>query len=230
MKTNDMVDGNLQLLVNKSEVAGSTETKGDHITNNGSMISSTKPSGFESNKKRRNANSMIFTTSSIPENARFFYFEVTVEDEGDTKIVCIGLTKADPNYKNGRSPGWDPGTIGYHGDDGGIFHETGGSNKIAQQPFGSEDTVGCMFIHEKDNEDGSLFLCYFTKNGKYLDTVKVLEKDDYHPTIGMNSPGAKVITNMGEKDFRYKIPGQYMGFAIDIIDSYSYKKLCYFDF
>ena len=184
----------------------SSETKGDNIKNDGSVISSTKPSGFELRRKDE-TNSMIFTTSPIPENVPFFYFEVFVEDEGDTKIVCIGLTKADPKYKNGRSPGWDSGTIGYHGDDGAIFHETWGKNKIVHQAFGSKDTIGCMFIHEKDNEEGSLYLCHFTKNGNYVDTIKILEKDDYYPTIGISSPGAKVVTNMGEKEFLYKIPG-----------------------
>jgi len=37
---------------------------------------------------------------------------------GEKCAIAIGLVPA--NYARGHQPGWDPGSIGYHADDGGL--------------------------------------------------------------------------------------------------------------
>lgn len=69
-------------------------------------------------------------------------------------MVAIGICN-DRRLLNGRFPGWDLGTYGYHADDGGIFND----GKIKEgETFGPGDTVGCGV----DFRDNTLF---FTKNG-----------------------------------------------------------------
>jgi hypothetical protein len=56
-------------------------------------------------------------------------------------------------------PGFDSTSWGYHGDDGGIFHDS--ENLSSSESFGLGDTVGCGF----DSRDRTLF---FTRNGLAL--------------------------------------------------------------
>ena len=57
-------------------------------------------------------------------------------------------------------PGWpNYESWGYHGDDGGIFHNTG-SHKLAYATYSQGDVVGCGIDNQKR--------MFFTKNGKLL--------------------------------------------------------------
>jgi hypothetical protein len=49
------------------------------------------------------------------------YFEVTIVDGGQQNIVAVGV--APEGYSTGAQPGWNAGSVGYHGDDGGLFAE-----------------------------------------------------------------------------------------------------------
>ena len=52
--------------------------------------------------------------------------------------------------------------------------------------------------------------CFFTKNGKYIGIAfKNMSRDvTWFPTIGMNSAGAIVEANLGEKEFFFNIHGK----------------------
>ena len=146
--------------------------------------------------------SLICTTQPIPNYVQQYYYEATIIEQGETGDIAIGLSKNDPNTWNGRMPGWDDGTIGYHGDDGSICHKTGSA---VCETFGNGDTVGCMLY--RIYVDNICFLrCHFTKNGENLKPVRYLENGNYHPTIGMNS-GTRVTANLGETEFLYTIQG-----------------------
>lgn len=130
---------------------------------------------------------------------------MSVVDQGDNAIIGIGLSNKEKDTRNGRMPGWDCGSIGYHGDDGGIYHADG-SAKYSCETYGSGDTVGCMLVRIR-SEKGSYVVVYLTKNGSKLTPLIVLEDGDYHPCIGIGSKDAKVTTNLGATDFSYRYSG-----------------------
>ena len=178
----------------------SMDGKGDYITYNGTTIECKQADEGEDN------HSIIFTNKPIPKRVEKFYFELKVEDEGENGLIGIGLVNADAKHPNERMPGWDNGTVGYHGDDGGIFQNAGWSHTC--ESYSKGDTVGCMF--ERVLIDGyQIQLVSFTKNGTKLTPNRYLEDGEYYPAIGMGSAGAKVTSNLGEMDYIYKFEGKF---------------------
>ena len=182
-----------------AQLSWSMHDKGDHILYNGNILECTRAMEGEDN------HSMVFTNQPIPKNVEFFYFEITVEDEGENGLIGIGLAKTSAKYQNGRMPGWDKGTIGYHGDDGGIFHNDEEPQFVCET-YGKGDTVGCMMKKLMIDNHQYIFVNFF-KNGKNLKASRYVDEGEYYPTIGMGSAGAKVTSNLGETDFVYKIEG-----------------------
>ena len=105
-------------------------------------------------------------------------------------------------------PGWDKGTIGYHGDGGVILHNYDEESGFAFdcETYGKGDTVGCM-MKKLMIESHEYIFVNFSKNGKNLKASRYVDEGEYYPTIGMGSAGAKVTSNLGETDFVYRIEG-----------------------
>ena len=202
--THDMTGYNCHSIENDVVVPllWSNTDKGDGITYDGDTMECVRAKEGEDN------HSMIFTTHPISKDSKDFYFEVRVEDEGENGWIGIGLAKSDAKYPNERMPGWDDGTIGYHGDDGGIYHNVDWKHQATCETFHSGDTVGCMMTRTVIDDDAYL-LVSFTKNGERLKPTRYLEDGNYHPTIGMGSVGAKVTANLGETEFLYQFKGVY---------------------
>ena len=117
-------------------------------------------------------------------------------------MIAIGLTQADPNTRSGYFPGWStPSTlgIGYHGDNGGIYHHSSRSVEKAE-PFTAGDVVGC-FMYRVHCKDEDIILVQFTKNGEKILFPRILKKAEWYPTIGMASPRSSVETNFGDDPF-----------------------------
>lgn len=76
---------------------------------------------------------------------------------GILNAVAIGICEKGVPL-NGRFPGWERGSYGYHGDDGNFFQERGWGANYGET-YGPGDTVGCAV----DLKNGAIF---FTKNGK----------------------------------------------------------------
>ncbi|KAF5706856.1 hypothetical protein FGLOB1_7208 [Fusarium globosum] len=55
----------------------------------------------------------------IPPSSKYFYFEVTVLENSQSRILGIGFSG--PSMKCDSMPGFEPGSWGYHGDEGQIF-------------------------------------------------------------------------------------------------------------
>jgi hypothetical protein len=74
-------------------------------------------------------------------------------------VICIGLSELD--VTRDLLPGWPPGSVAYHGDDGCVFNGMG--NADAWGPtFGAGEVVGCGIF-----PNGNV---YFTRSGSYLGT------------------------------------------------------------
>ena len=70
-------------------------------------------------------------------STRNHYFEIEIVNPGYSCYIAIGLARK--NYPKNRHPGWNPGSIAYHADDGKVrwadmmcVEFTGGSLRGAQ--------------------------------------------------------------------------------------------------
>ncbi|CAG8552873.1 3192_t:CDS:2 [Acaulospora morrowiae] len=139
----------------------------------------------------------IRSNNRISPEVGLYYFEITVIDRGHRGCIGIGLSK--PGTRLNRMPGWEPDTIGYHGDDGHLYHELGTGRKFGPL-YTTGETVGCG-INYYDKE------IFFTKNGIILGVVA--NKDNFNgvmiPTCGMESPNESAMVNFGARPFVFNI-------------------------
>ena len=214
-------------LFEESETIGlSSEDKGDLIE-----IDSESQVSYVGENDVRN---LIRTTKPIPQtNWTSFYFEVKVIDGGQNDMIGIGLTEFNPVTRSGYFPGWTPldhyGNpeeilntlgIGYHGNDGGIYHGNGIGSRLRiktetdhAENFTTGDIVGCL-IHRTAVENQEAILVQFTKNGKKLNFPRLIKKNILYPTVGIASPGASVDINFGEHPFLYLEKGNYFNTSL----------------
>jgi hypothetical protein len=94
----------------------------------------------------------------IPTEVCVYYYEMKVVSAGAEGFIGLGLCAGDVALE--RLPGWEKNSIGYHGDDGHIFRDSG-----VGSPYGptytTGDTVGCCW----NCITGEVF---FTKEGTRL--------------------------------------------------------------
>jgi hypothetical protein len=122
------------------------------------------------------------------------YAEMTMI-EGE--FATIGL--AHKAYPSNKQPGWQPGSCGFHGDDGGIFVGPTGSSTFKSEKYTKGDTVG-VGIYARSKE------IFFTKNGSLQMIACKLPNDeeDLHICVGMwNSVHVKM--NFGQEPFQFDL-------------------------
>ena len=163
------------------------------------------------------------TISTVNITPRFVsYFEVSILKSGDSNSGddmmslnytmspthrpprrtsyndCVAVGVATRNFQfQSRMPGWDQLSYGYHGDDGGIFHSSGGMLKQFGPKYGPGDTVGCGIDYISKG-------IFYTLNGAFLgyaweDLSDDLLLEDLYPVVGIdtNSP---IHLNFGSVD------------------------------
>mmetsp|Transcript_2505 Transcript_2505/g.3684 ORF Transcript_2505/g.3684 Transcript_2505/m.3684 type:complete len:461 (+) Transcript_2505:56-1438(+) len=129
------------------------------------------------------------------------YFEVTIgtSDSPVHSSECIGVGLSKSNFiLNGKMPGWDKYSYGYHSDDGGAFHNNGSILYRYGPKFGRGDTVGCGV----DYTHGKGVSCdiFFTLNGKFLGVAFLnVRGGRLYPTIGIDST-APIVLNVGKHE------------------------------
>ncbi|KAL3808709.1 hypothetical protein ACHAXA_003788 [Cyclostephanos tholiformis] len=131
-----------------------------------------------------------FTSSE--ENACCDYHHECISIGLSTESFCI----------QGKMPGWDFASYGYHSDDGGIFHGVGIPPRRGRPPYGPGDVVGCGLDYE-------LRRIFFTKNGWFLgyefDKVgKDVVESGLFPTVGVDSE-CPIFVNFGERPFYFDL-------------------------
>ncbi|CAG8703001.1 12964_t:CDS:2 [Acaulospora morrowiae] len=133
----------------------------------------------------------------IPKEAGIFYYEVDVIDSGPRSLIGIGFGRRS-SYLN-RQPGWDHSTIGYHGDDGLVFLETGIRGNAYGPLYFSGDTIGCCLNYY----DQTVF---YTKNGINLGIASTrIFAGKLYPMVGMRNRFACLEVNFGARPFKYNI-------------------------
>ncbi|CAG8709285.1 23934_t:CDS:2, partial [Dentiscutata erythropus] len=148
---------------------------------------------------RYNGNRMFAAVRAdycIPKKTGIYYFEVDIIEGGNDNVISVGVSTSYTNLD--RLAGWDPGSIGYHGDNGWKYLEYGQGIKYGPT-FTTGDTIGCC-INFYSNE------VFFTKNGVNLGIVcpsNII--DQLYPVVGMESPNSWVEANFGNKPFKFDI-------------------------
>ncbi|CAG8728720.1 29322_t:CDS:2, partial [Racocetra persica] len=119
----------------------------------------------------------ISTDFSVLPKILLYYFEVDIIiDKGETGYIEIGFTK---NLNNlNILPGWHSGSMGYHGDDGFKFDESG-HYEVYSPLFSTGVTIDIAF--------------------------EVALNENLFPIVRMRSHGGCVELNLGMKLFKFDI-------------------------
>ncbi|KAL3920689.1 MAG: hypothetical protein SGILL_003130 [Bacillariaceae sp.] len=138
----------------------------------------------------------------------------------ETKRDCVAVGLATNAFHvHTRMPGWDRQSFGYHGDDGGLFHASGGMVKEFGSKFGEGDTIGCGIDYVNKG-------IFFTLNGRYLGYGwKGVEdeflKSDLFPVVGLDS-NCPLHFNFGvEEPFQFDLSKFIMKHESIIAPQYS---------
>lgn len=118
------------------------------------------------------------------------YFEYEILNRGGECAIGIGVGAL--NYPQGRMPGWNKDSIGYHADDGKLFHERGfGANFGPTCTTG--DKMGCGIDYDTDVGFNYVRI-FFTKNGKQIGQPQKMKRPVHglYPMFGLHSEGEKI--------------------------------------
>ncbi|KAF0541742.1 SPRY-domain-containing protein [Gigaspora margarita] len=114
-------------------------------------------------------------------------------DKGINKIIGIGFCEKEADLN--RMPGWDYGSLGYHGNDGKFFCCSGYGDPYGPS-FSTGDTIGCC-LNFKNNT------VFYTKNGINLGIAFRNLKETVYPCVGLRSQGGSIEVNFGSRKFKY---------------------------
>ncbi|XP_068736972.1 uncharacterized protein [Montipora capricornis] len=136
----------------------------------------------------------------IPFSLEFPHFEVLIQETGDRRFLGIGAVWK--GYGASHSmPGWSKGTVGYHVDDGKIFHaENPDKGKEVEDAMAYRgDLIGCTIRFEKET-DGKVPVV-FTLNGRRITEDEIWIDytpggKEMYPYIGMGHQGIRVLAKM----------------------------------
>eukprot|EP01080_Neovahlkampfia_damariscottae_P001521 gene1521-12647_t len=137
---------------------------------------------------------LVKTVQPIHSKCDIFYFEVSIVDSPAGNINSVGLVHK--KYPLKRQPGWQKGSVGYHGDDGNFFIESAFGNNRHER-FGKNDVIGCGYWKPKSK-------VFFTKNGEFMGIACESEIDDLYPCVGLWR-SCKIKANFGNKDFQFDL-------------------------
>lgn len=120
------------------------------------------------------------------------------------ECVAVGLATEGFSYQS-RMPGWDRHSFGWHGDDGGIYHNSGTMLKqFGGAHFGVGDVIGCGVDYHRR-------AIFYTRNGTFVDYAFTLPESYLHcnlfPVVGIDS-NCLIQCNFGmEYPFLFHLAG-----------------------
>ena len=118
------------------------------------------------------------------------YFEIEIVSCGMNSAIGIGLGEFE--YPVDRMPGWNPNGIGYHADDGKLYHQRGRGETFGPTCT-SGDRMGCGVDFENESSSGYVNV-FFTKNGEQVGDLVKMKKplSGLYSVIGLHTQGAVV--------------------------------------
>ena len=142
------------------------------------------------------------------------YFEVTVIRQAhdcmspenahhDFCHECISIGLSTRSFcPQGKMPGWDFASYGYHSDNGCMYHRTGIPPQYVRPTYGPGDIVGCGLEYKSRR-------IFFTKNGKFLgyEFGKIgrdVVESGLYPTVGVDSE-CPIFVNFGGQPFTFDL-------------------------
>jgi hypothetical protein len=135
----------------------------------------------------------------IPKTQYIFYFETKIINAGRSGFIGIGFCSKKVDLD--RLPGWEKDSLGYHGDDGNIFKDSGIGMSYGPN-FTTGDTIGLCWNLFKKN-------IFFTKNGTALKTAFFrycpFNNRQMFPVVGLRTPGESVEVNFSRFKFEFDI-------------------------
>jgi hypothetical protein len=131
------------------------------------------------------------------------YFEIKIEELGRRSLrywwrkytVSIGVSsKVYPKF---RLCGWNNHSVGFHSDNGYIYHNDAvSSGKEYSTSYGKGDIIGCGIRGDE---------VFFTKNGKHLGVAQKGFSNIKNVFANVGCDGyCKVTYNFGNKPFKYQ--------------------------
>lgn len=124
----------------------------------------------------------------------FAYYEIEIIACGNEGAIGVGLARKD--YPLDCQPGWAPGSIGFHSDDGSLFTGDGFG-----RPFSTSnrqrDVLGCGIDYTDKKSKENTVMVFFTRNRELLETKTEVPVPvgGFYPTVGMHSKGDVVKVN-----------------------------------
>lgn len=120
-----------------------------------------------------------------------YYFEVSISDAplpGDDAFTadrppCVSIGLATEHFRlQDKQAGWTSDSLGWHGDDGVLYHRSGRGLQRFGPPFGAGDTIGCG-VHLTSRR------VFFTLNGSLVGTAFEIASRGavVYPAVGIDS-------------------------------------------
>lgn len=86
----------------------------------------------------------------VPRKRAIYYYELTVLNPGESRLIAIGFAPKAHNHK--KKPGWEGNSYGYHADDGKKFHNSCTGEKYAEEWGREPGAVVGAAIHMRRRE------------------------------------------------------------------------------
>ena len=132
--------------------------------------------------------------SATPLTPTYPYYEVSVVFPGADGYIGVGV--GDSCYPMDKQPGWCPESIGFHLDDGKLYHSPKVAVHVAPPSPYQGTVVGCgvVFPPKETQQPGrEMVEVFFTLNNKLIGRwLTVVPPCGFFPTVGLNSVEAVV--------------------------------------
>ena len=160
-----------------------------------------------------------YQSTDRPMSREFSYYEVTIQDYGKEGRIGVGLARN--GYPLNKQPGWLPGSVAWHCNDGDVFIDER-KYAISLSPAKEGDVVGCgvdftesqnrMNIKQQSGVNGNItneLVVFFTLNGQRFDQAVIVAEPDggLFPIVGLQTPGETVEINLSPPAVSQGLPG-----------------------
>ncbi|KAL9952839.1 hypothetical protein ACROYT_G040152 [Oculina patagonica] len=102
-----------------------------------------------------------------PFSPEFPHFEVIILETGGKRLLGIGAVEQD--YDTSEMPGWENGSVGYHADDGIIYHNIFNEERTKGPVLARRgDRIRCTVLFKKDQDGNKHVSVMFSLNGNRM--------------------------------------------------------------